>query len=467
MTTVSRVGITRRLAASVWGLRYDEIPATALEVARHCLVDFLGCALAGAREPLVEILIAEVAEPERATSASLIGRSERAAPMTAALINGAAGHALDFDDTHTTMTGHPSVPVLPALLALAEAEGTSGRQLLGALVAGVELECRLGALMGVPHYATGFHATATLGAFGAAAACAHLLALDEGQWLHALGLAATQAAGLRASFGTMAKPLHAGRAASNGLLAVLLARRGFTSQPAIVEAAHGFAATHGTPDVSEDLLETYAGRFLIRDTLFKYHAACYLTHAAVEAARALRTDHAIDAATISAVEVRVAPPVLDVCNIAAPRTGLEAKFSLPATTALALRGDDTADPATYSDERVREASLIMLRDRVRVTADSTLAPTQARVTVEANGQRLASEADTGIAAADLTAQGERLGRKFRALAAPVLGNDRATQLAAVAGNVDELASIEPLLRLVRANGRSASPEAAGKGARNA
>ncbi len=460
-------GITRSLAASVWGLRYDEIPAPALEVARHALLDFIGCALAGAREPLVEILIDAVARPERATAASLIGRSERATPMTAALINGAAGHALDFDDTHTTMTGHPSVPVLPALLALAEAEAASGRRLLEALVAGVELECRLGALMGVPHYAAGFHATATLGALGAAAACAHLLAFGEEEWLHALGLAGTQAAGIRASFGTMAKPLHAGRAASNGLLAALLARRGFTSQPAIVEIAHGFAATHGAPDVAEDLLKSYAGRFLIRDTLFKYHAACYLTHAAIEAARALRADHSVDVAAIAAVEVRVAPPVLDVCNIAAPRTGLEAKFSLRATTALALRGDDTGDPATYSDERVREASLSVLRDRVRVISEPSLTPTQARVTVEMNGQRLEGEADTGIPATELSAQGERLRRKFRALAVPVLGNEQAEQLAAAARSVDDLASIEPLLRLARANGRPASPDSEGEGARDA
>src|SRR5262249_45966409 len=150
----------------------------------------------------------------------------------------------DFDDTHTAMNGHPSAPVLPALLALAETGTASGERLLPALVAGVELECRLATALGPRHYAVGFHSTGPLGAFGAAAACAHLLDLDEEQWTHALGLAGTQAAGLKSGFGTMAKPLHAGRAASTGLLAALLACGGFTANPTVIEAPQGFAATH-------------------------------------------------------------------------------------------------------------------------------------------------------------------------------------------------------------------------------
>ncbi len=136
-------------------------------------------------------------------------------------MNGAAGHALDFDDTHMAMGGHPSAPIIPAILALAETTGASGRDVLEAIVVGVEAECRLGAIIGAQHYVVGFHSTGTIGTFGAAAACAHMLRLDEGGWLCALGLAGTQAAGLKSGFGTMAKPLHAGRAASNGLFSAL------------------------------------------------------------------------------------------------------------------------------------------------------------------------------------------------------------------------------------------------------
>lgn len=440
---------TRALAETVRGIRYDDIPDEAREVARHCLLDFLGAALAGSRDPLAAILLAEIVRREDGREAGLIGHPERATRLTAALVNGAAGHALDFDDTHTMMGGHPSVPVLPALLALAEAERTDGRALLTGLVAGVELECRLGLLLGGGHYLAGFHSTGTLGTFGAAAACAHLLGLDEGQWLHALGLAGTQAAGLKSGFGTMAKPLHAGRAASAGLLSALLARGGFTGQPAILEIAQGFAATHASAAPSVALLDHYAGRFLIRDTLFKYHAACYLTHAAIEAALQLRQRHGLDPASIGAVEVRVAPTLLGVCNVQEPSTGLEGKFSLRVTAALALLGADTSDPATYSDAKMKEPRLLALRDRVRVMPSDDMAPTRARVLIESTGESVAAEVDTGVPAADLVVQRERLRRKFLGLATPVLGASRATRLAEAVLSAQGIDSVADLLRWAR------------------
>src|SRR5438094_470738 len=272
-------GATLALVRAVRGIRYEEIPADALEAARHCLLDFLGCALAGSREPLTGILLESVARSEDGGAAALIGRRER----------------------------------------------TTWR---------------------------------------AAAASAHLLGLDEEQWLHALGLAGTQAAGLKSAFGSMAKPLHAGRAAETGLLAALLARGGFTASPAILEAPQGFAATHAGAEPRSEALERWAGRFLVRDTLFKYHAACYLTHAAIEAVSRLRTRHALAPQRIARVEVRVDPSLLAVCDVAEPRTGLEGKFSLRATTAMALLGDDTADPATFTAARMSDPGLVSLRDRV-------------------------------------------------------------------------------------------------------
>jgi len=442
-------GLTLRLVRGVRDLRYRDIPAPALETARQCMLDFLGCALAGAADPLVDILVEEVAAREGASEASLIGRRERCACTTAALINGSAAHALDFDDTHTTMVGHPSVPVLPAVLALAEIECAGGQRVVEAFVAGFELECRLGALLGGAQYGAGFHVTGTLGTIGAAAASARLLDLDEMQWLDAIGLAATQAAGLKASFGTMAKPLHAGRAAAVGLQSALLARRGFSAQRAIVEIAQGFAAAHASHAVSADLLDALEGRFLVRDTLFKYHAACYLTHAAIEAAADLRHTHAIDEAAIRAVEVHVSPIPLGVCNIEQPSTGLEGKFSLKATVALALLGDDTSALSTYSDGKMREPALVAMRDRVRVVADPMLLPTQARVVVETVTGRFEAAADTGVPADDLALQRSRLEAKFRTLAAPVLGESRAEELRAMVADVGELETIAPLIELTR------------------
>ncbi len=397
-------GATLALVRAVRGIRWDDTPDDAREAARQCMLDFLGCALAGSREPLSEILVTEIVRSERSPEASLIGRIERASRLSAALVNGASGHALDFDDTHMAMSGHPSVPVIPAILALGETVGANGRAALEALIAGVELECRLGTLLGGEHYAIGFHSTGTVGTFGAAAACAHLLGLDEDGWLRALGLAGTQAAGLKSGFGTMAKPLHAGRAASNGLLSALAARGGFTSNPAIIETDQGFAATHAGRARSRDTIEKFAGRFLIRDTLFKYHASCYLTHAPINAAAELQAEHHLDPAEIDDVEVRVARGALKVCNIQEPVTGLEGKFSLRSTAAMALRGEDTSDLATFSEARVTNPELVALRKRVRIVGVEKTPQTRARIIVSSKGRRFEAESDSGEPAADLAAQ---------------------------------------------------------------
>ncbi len=447
MTDSGADGATQALIDAVRDIDYAVIPEDVREVARHCVLDFLGVAVAGAQEPLTGILVNEVVQSEASREATLIGRQERATRLTAALVNGAAGHALDFDDTHTTMNGHPSVPVLPALLALAETQPTSGRSFLAALVAGIELECRLGALLGFEHYAVGFHPTGTVGTFGAGAACAHLLGLDNAAWRHALGLAGTQAAGLRSGFGTMAKPLHAGRAAASGLLSALLARAGFTAQSAVVEVAQGFAATHAGPTPAVAILEPFARRFLIRDTLFKYHAACYLTHAAIEAASQLRMQHVLDADTLGSIELQVAPALLGICNILEPTTGLEGKFSLRATTALALLGADTSDLATYSDATMTDPRLVAVRNRVRVVTTDNLSVTRALLRIETPTGPVTADVDTGKPATDLASQRRALQRKFLGLAAPVLGATRASELAEAALRVDELDSVRAVLRL--------------------
>jgi 2-methylcitrate dehydratase PrpD len=229
---------------------------------------------------------------------------------------------------------------------------------------------------------------------------------------------------LKASFGTMAKPLHAGQAAASGILGARLAQAGYTGNPAIVEAPQGLAAASGTGVADLSVLGPLADRWLIRETLFKYHAACYLTHASINAARSLQGD--LSGHAVEAVEVRVAPGSLDVCAIPEPQSGLEGKFSLRATTALALLGDDTASLATYSDRRMADSDLTEMRDRVTVVGDPSLGATRSVVVVTTeDGRRLEAEDDTGRPADDLDAQEQRLVAKFLTLAAPVVGPGRA------------------------------------------
>src|SRR5213082_736674 len=232
--------LTRTLAAQASAVTYEALPEPVRELARQCVLDYYGVALAGADDPLATILLDELAEAGGAAQASIIGHQAKLPVLSAALVNGAIGHALDYDDVNLAMPGHPSVAILPGLIALAEQRRSSGGDIIAAFVAGYEIACRIGMALRPGHYDRGFHATGTVGCFGAAAACAHLLGLDVDTTAQALGIAGTQAAGLKSQFGTMCKPFHAGKASQNGLLAARLAARGFSSRADLVECVQGF-----------------------------------------------------------------------------------------------------------------------------------------------------------------------------------------------------------------------------------
>lgn len=445
--TATAIPVTELMVASARGFQFDALPGDVVAKAKHCLLDWAGVTLAGAREPLTEILAAQVAEEGGNQQATLVGRGGMATAAQAALVNGAASHALDFDDVHVVMSGHPSVPVLPGLLALAEWTRRGGKDFLAAFVAGFETECRVGALVNPGHYAMGFHATATIGSFGSAAACAHLLGLDETQWAHALGIAGTEAAGLKSMFGTMCKPFHAGRAAVNGLTAALLARRGFTSNPAVIETAQGFAATQTATFHPERATQWSEGEYAIRDVLFKYHAACFGTHPAIEGALRLREAHGIEPDEVERITLRVPEAALTMCNIPEPSTALEGKFSLRFTAALALATGDASEQA-FTDERVQEAELVALRDRVEVVADAAVPGGQTDVAVRLRDGRVVEESvNVNVPERDIAREWSRLTAKFRSLATPVVGNARAEEIVAAVAAVEELDEMGRLMKL--------------------
>ncbi|MCX7063284.1 MAG: MmgE/PrpD family protein, partial [Proteobacteria bacterium] len=361
-------GLTSALAARIRATQWNTLSSAAQTVAKQCMLDFVGVALAGAREPLVEMLNAEAEDAGGHAQAALIGRGRRASVEQAALINGAAGHAHDYDDVHLAMNGHPTVPVAPAVLALAEHLDKGAPALLAAFAAGVDTECIIGRYLGSSHYAQGWHATGTLGSFGAAAAAANLLQLDHDATARALGIAGTQAAGLKSQFGTMCKPLHAGHAAATGVQAARLAARGFTSRTDILEVPQGFAATQGDGASAERFNRALLEDSYLPGVCFKYHAACYMTHSSIEAIRGLLSTHRIAPNDVTSVELTVNEGHFGICNIAAPRSGLEAKFSLRFTAAMALRGRDTSGIETYTDQLTREPELVALRDKVQVVA---------------------------------------------------------------------------------------------------
>ena len=443
-----RARVTLDIASRAAGLRYAELPKDIRRWARQCLLDWLGVTLAGAAEELSRILLAEAEEQGGRPIATLIGHGAKASTQQAALLNGAASHALDYDDVNMTMGGHPTVPVMPATLALGEARGASGADLIAAFVAGYETACRIGALVAPSHYARGFHATATVGTFGAAAACARLFKLDEAQTATALGIAGTQAAGLKSMFGTMCKPLHAGKAAQNGLLAAGLAARGFSARGDVLECAQGFADTQGRDFNADAALAEPRSGWHLRDNLFKYHAACYLTHAPIECAREIRRQRGFEPQAVRDVVVSVDAGAAKVCHIAEPRTGLEAKFSLRLTTAMALAGLDTASLETYSGRNATDPALVLLRDAIVVEFKPNWPHTLGEVRVILkDGRVFQARHDSGVPASDLDAQQERLDAKFMSLAEPVLGRSQAKQLAAAVDSLDRVGSLRELMGL--------------------
>jgi 2-methylcitrate dehydratase PrpD len=393
-------------------------------------------------------LLDELEEAGGNPQASLIGHAARLPMLSAALVNGAIGHALDYDDVNLAMPGHPSVAILPGLIALAEQRKSSGHDVIAAFVAGYETACHIGSAMRPGHYDRGFHATGTVGCFAAAAACARLLGLDEEATARALGIAGTQAAGLKSQFGTMCKPFHAGKASHNGLLAARLAARGFSSRPDTVECEQGFALTHG-PDFNPAaaLAEPPSG-FHIHANLFKYHAACYLTHGPIECARTIRERDRVQPDQIARIILSLDRSCDRVCNIPAPTDGLEAKFSLRQTVAMALSGVDTASLGAYSAATANDPALLRLREKVAL--DFRDGGRQAAAELEVattDGRTFKASHDAGIPSSDIAGQGERLAAKFDALAEPVLGAPRTRELRQAILGLDSVSDVGAVTRL--------------------
>ena len=437
MTTTSPETV---LAEQVSALRFDDLPGPVVEVATQCVIDVLGVTIRGACEPTVtrlrEALWVTGAAPG---GASVIGTDfDRVRASDAALLNGTAGHVLDFDDVAGAISAHPSVPVFPAVLALAEERGSSGAELLTAFVAGYETEVRIGLALGASHYRRGFHTTATVGAIGAAAASAHLLGLDTKRTGAALAIGATQAAGLKGMFGTDCKSFHAGHAAETGVLAARLAERDFTATREFLTAPQTMGGTHSEAFDATELTVPFGEPWHVLDCLFKLHAACYLTHGAIEGALALRGAVALE--EVESIEVRVPPGHLSACILVNPRTGLEGKFSLRFVTALALATGRT-DESQFDEEHVLDPDLRVLADRVEVVPDEQVPPYAAVVTLRtAAGFERTVQRDVGTPAwtTKPAEQQESLVVKFRSLVTPVLGVEEAERLVGVTQQLPHL-----------------------------
>jgi 2-methylcitrate dehydratase PrpD len=333
--------LAHRIAERIHALRYEDLSTTALAWTNHAFIDTIGCALAGMAEEAPHILLRVPGVAESSGPATIWAGDRATSVLDAALINGTASHALDYDDVSGVMGGHPSAMLVPALIALGESLDCSGRDLALAYVVGYETECRIARGVHFHHYDKGWHPTATIGIFGTVAAASGLLRLSVEQTAVALGLAASLACGLKASFGTMTKPLHVGHASRNGLFAAYMAREGFTANAGAFEHKQGFLDVFngpGTYDTARMLTDWYAPPECEGpgEPTLKPYPCCGSTHASVNRMILLSGTHDIRPNEVETIEVMPHLRRLPHTNNPDPRTPLEAKFSIQYCVARAL-----------------------------------------------------------------------------------------------------------------------------------
>ncbi|MDS0475075.1 MmgE/PrpD family protein [Natrinema sp. 1APR25-10V2] len=375
MTETPSSEVTADLASFVAALGPEAVPDEALRTAERAILDTVGVTLAGADAEAGAIASAAVTADDGPGETTVLGRDERLPLSDAVFANATAGHALDFDDVAlAAMDGHPSVPMVAPLLAVGEREGASGRDLLTAFVAGFETQNYLSRPISPGHYEGGWHATSTIGLFGAAAAVANLLGLSAERTANALSIAASMPAGLKRNFGTTTKPIHAGQAARSGTTAALLAAEGATADSTAIDGERGFFDLYrgdGEPDL--EALPDLGERWAIREDGIdvKKYPCCYYTHAAIYAAIRLAEEHDLAADGIDAVRVTASQGAADALAHDDPETGLEAKFSMPYLigSAIARR---TVGLSAFETTNIDEPAVQTVRERVSLSVDDEM-----------------------------------------------------------------------------------------------
>jgi 2-methylcitrate dehydratase PrpD len=439
--------VTEKLARFAVETSYRSFPKPVIHQAKRCFLDLLGVALGGSKQPLGNILVKLAKDFGGKPQATVLGYGLKTNVMNAALVNGAIAHALDYDDTHIYSIGHPSAPVIPAILAVAEWKGLSGKSALEAFILGFEVETRIGLGLGPKHYDRGWHKTSTYGRFGAAVAAGKLLGLSLEQMKQAMGLAGTQAAGLRLVFGTMTKPFHPGKCAFDGVLSAILAQRGFTCATNIIEGKKGFVEVLGDHSKLEPMVKNLGKRYeVLRDT-FKPYAACLLTHPAIDAIIEMRNKYDLRPEDVGEIQCDVARFCLDAAGQVEPRTGLSGKFSTYYCAALAL-AEGVAGEDMFTDRKVLDPKMVALRKKVKARVVPRFKNTEARVTITTKaGKKYSAYVDRPKGDPRNPPTDQELEDKFRSLAAFVLPQRKIESLVKTIWSLEKLPNMRQLVRL--------------------
>jgi 2-methylcitrate dehydratase PrpD len=451
------MGNTERIAKFIVNTTYNALPEEAVRTAKQAITDCLGCALVGSADPSARIMREYVKEIGGKPEAGVIASHFRVAAPEAALANGVAGHALDYDDVAmSTWIGHPSVALLPAILALGEIYHISGKKALEAYVTGFEVGARVGMAIGSAPYAKGWHYTPVLGTMGAAAAGAKILKLNVQQTRMALGTAASLVSGLVANFGTMTKPFHAGSAARNGVIAATLASRGFTANENILETPLGLCKAlceEGGCNLGKMVEELGTSFSIISPGMeIKPYPSCRFTHRAIDAMLWLVENYGILAANVDKVECTTGELAYQTLVHSHPVTGLEGKFSMQYCLAAALL-DGKVSLEQFTDEKVARAKEIMEKVNYRCAENSAgmawhqSHPDEVKVRLK-NGKEYSHQViiDKGSPQNPLTK--EELSLKYRDCASTVLPSQDIAKSFELAANLERVEDIAELTNIV-------------------
>ncbi|KAJ6498023.1 2-methylcitrate dehydratase [Mycena vitilis] len=437
---------TERLASWAANLSYSSLPPEVVHAAVSSFYNWVGCAIGGALHPTTTTARDALAPFFGSPTSSLLGHSGAQTDAShAALLNGIASHVHDYDDTHLPTIIHPTGPVASALFAQAEAlGGVKGDDFILALVAGIEAECKLGLGVFPEHYDIGWHITSTVGSIGAAVAVAKLLHLERTPMQHAISIAATQVTGLRDMFGTDTKSFHVGRAAQNGLLAAVLAARGYTGSLHALEAPRGWARVVSTADDVDARLAGLGEEWEVARNAFKPFPCGIVVHPVIDACIQLHPQLA-SAADIASVHARVHPLVLELTGKKTPQDGLQAKFSVYHGGAVGLVLGK-AGPAQYADDVVRSDEIVRVRDRISAEADAGLGADETEVTVTLrDGTKLTKHVRHAIGSVEVPMTSAQLEAKFVDQVSLVLGADGAQRASKAAWGLQGAESVSALM----------------------
>jgi 2-methylcitrate dehydratase PrpD len=439
--------ITKSLVTQIIETRYEDISENALYEAKRSLLNWLGVAIGAANHESMDKLFAVAKLMGSQPQSTIFGREEKTDLLFASLLNGMSSHVYDFDDTLLETVLHPSAPVFPAILAVAENKGKSGKDVLEAFVIGCEVEARLALAVYPSHYWRGWHITGSVGGIGAAVAVSKLLDLDHEKTSYAIGIAATEPVGLREMFGTMTKPFHPGKAAMNGLLAALMAEQGFTSSLQSLEAERGFVNVLSEENKIDILTEKWGGKWEVEKNSYKPFASGIVTHPAIDAIISIQSRFEFQHGQVESIHIKGHPLVKELTSKQVLSTGLEGKFSVYHCVAAAfMHGKAGVDQ--FTDECVNDETIKSLREKITLEVDDKIKEDQVELTIKLeDGREFTEFVEHAIGSADKPMTNDQLIEKFLDVTGDIISSDAKKELVDLIYKLEELDDLTPFFEL--------------------